>query len=80
MREAVAREGARGALEDLAGESAEQTTEQQKVEALFNRVREVNNQLGDELVHEVQLSNDSTTLIFKKTGRGGQAGSSPQGK
>ena len=64
--ETVAREGARGALDDLAGESAEQT-EQQKVEALFSRVSEVNHQLGDELAHEVQLSDDSTTFLFKRT-------------
>ena len=64
--ERVAREGARGALEDLAGESAEQSTEQQKVEALFNRVSEVNHQLGDELAHEVKIEDGTTTLLFKK--------------
>lgn len=65
LRETVAREGGRGALEDLAGESGEQTTEQQKVEELFNRVSEINEQLGNEVANEVQMSNDSTTLIFR---------------
>lgn len=49
-----------------ASQPVEKTEEQKKVEAIFNRVNEVNQQLGGEIVHQIPMKDGSTTLLFSK--------------
>lgn len=50
----------------LEGQSAEQTAERQKIEALVSKVQEVNAQLGGQVAAELQFPS-RTTLLFAKT-------------
>lgn len=49
-----------------ASQTVEKTEEQKKVEAIFNRVNEINQQLDGEVAHQISTKDGSTTLLFSR--------------